>query len=282
MHISVITTCKNRLQHLQATLPLLVGMPDTEVIVVDYGCDEGSGAWAKAQYGAVTVVDVADDPVFNLARARNIGAKAASAAILCFVDADTFMLADISKWVLENFRPNGFYVIERARRDLDGFLLCRREDFERVGGYDEAFRGWGFEDTDLQERLEAVGLERRFIPHNLFSTIEHADSLRQFGPAHDGFRDLPEALALGHLYCVIKRDLRRLSGREPDFDFRRSLMEQIKTLNRTAETRNMTTFTISIDAGVVSLRASPASLARKIDYVFQRFADGEGDGPKFP
>ena len=33
-----------------------------------------------------------------------------------------------------------------------------RADFLRVNGFDEAYRGWGFEDRDLQCRLERVGL----------------------------------------------------------------------------------------------------------------------------
>ena len=38
-----------------------------------------------------------------------------------------------------------------------------RHDFERLNGFDERFVGWGYEDCDLQERLERAGLRVRSL-----------------------------------------------------------------------------------------------------------------------
>lgn len=38
-----------------------------------------------------------------------------------------------------------------------------RHDFERINGFDEQFVGWGFEDCDLQDRLERAGLRVRSL-----------------------------------------------------------------------------------------------------------------------
>ena len=38
-----------------------------------------------------------------------------------------------------------------------------RHDFERVNGFDERFVGWGYEDRDLQDRLERIGLKVRSV-----------------------------------------------------------------------------------------------------------------------
>ena len=52
--MSAIVTCKGRLEHLKQTLPLLMAMPDSEVIVVDYDCPDRSGDWVRAEHpGAV-------------------------------------------------------------------------------------------------------------------------------------------------------------------------------------------------------------------------------------
>ena len=40
-------------------------------------------------------------------------------------------------------------------------LSLSRQDFERVGGFDESFVGWGLEDTDLALRLMAQGVRVR-------------------------------------------------------------------------------------------------------------------------
>ena len=39
-----------------------------------------------------------------------------------------------------------------------------RERVKAVGGFDEEFRGWGFEDNDLALRLQESGLPLRFAP----------------------------------------------------------------------------------------------------------------------
>jgi glycosyltransferase involved in cell wall biosynthesis len=38
-----------------------------------------------------------------------------------------------------------------------------RSDLERINGFDEQFVGWGFEDRDLQQRLEQIGVRTRSI-----------------------------------------------------------------------------------------------------------------------
>ena len=86
--LSLITTCKNRLAHLKQTLPLMLQQSFSEVIVVDYGCEQGTAAWVKENYPKAKVVQVSDDPVFSLAIARNAGAKNASHEFLGFIDAD--------------------------------------------------------------------------------------------------------------------------------------------------------------------------------------------------
>ncbi|MBM4221050.1 MAG: hypothetical protein FJ170_03775, partial [Gammaproteobacteria bacterium] len=74
--LSFITTCKGRLQHLMQTLPKMAAQPGTETIVVDYDCPDNSGDWVAANFPAVRVVRVKDQPIFVASRARNLGAAA--------------------------------------------------------------------------------------------------------------------------------------------------------------------------------------------------------------
>ena len=158
--LSLITTCKNRLPHLKQTLPLMLRQPGAEVIVVDYGCEQGTSAWVKKHHPAAKLVQVNDDPVFCPARARNIGAKSASHEFLCFVDADVMMHFEYWQMARElNQNPNEFYDYPEKRVvELAGFVIVAREHFFKIDGYDEAFRGWGGEDKDLYERLDRIGL----------------------------------------------------------------------------------------------------------------------------
>ena len=56
----------------------------------------------------------------------------------------------------------------RPRLTGNNFSLFRR-DFERVNGFDENFVGWGLEDTDLQRRLQTIGIRFRSILHRSLS-----------------------------------------------------------------------------------------------------------------
>ena len=73
--LSLITTCKNRLPHLKQTLPLMLRQPRAEVIVVDYGCEQGTAAWVQEHHPAAKLVQVNDDPVFCAAQSEKQGCK---------------------------------------------------------------------------------------------------------------------------------------------------------------------------------------------------------------
>ncbi len=59
-----------------------------------------------------------------------------------------------------HLRALGYSLIGHATRPklLGGNLGIAREDYERINGYDENFRGWGCEDDDLRMRLSATGV----------------------------------------------------------------------------------------------------------------------------
>jgi glycosyltransferase involved in cell wall biosynthesis len=246
--LSLITTCKNRLPHLQQSLPLMLRQLGAEVIVVDYGCEQGTAAWVKEHHPEAKLVQVNDDPVFSLARARNMGAKTASCETLCFVDADVSMHLELSKWLELNQKPNEFYLYEdRTELELFGFLIVAREHFFKAGGYGEAFRGWGGEDSDLYERLARAGLSKSSIPRESISSISHGDELRQLGREKGGFSNRQEAWLMHRLYMAIKRDSWQLTGREIELEKRKELLQYIRMKRDEASVEGQNSFEISIN-----------------------------------
>jgi len=270
MFLSIITPCKNRLVHLKQTLPLMRLVENAEVIVVDYGCEQGTGDWIAATYPDVKVVRVDDDPIFHVSRARNSGAAQARADVLCFIDADMFIVGDLSQWVRKNFKTNGFFVIPEIGTSAAGFLLCRKSDFLNVGGYDEALRGWAPEDVDLYERLEFSGVRRGQVPANLFASVDHGDELRQFGDELGAFQDRLSALALGAFYRVVKRDIRNMTAKEPELEFRKQLFDQIKRLDQLARQKGDLSFSLSVNLGSRDLRPTDSACLTALEYRFER------------
>lgn len=224
--ISFVVSSKNRLDHLRRTLPTLIAQPDSNTIVVDYACAQESGAWAAATYPTARVVRVEQATDFNKARASNLGAAQASGQWICFVDADVLLAADFFAVASAQLRPGTFL---RFSAQTPGLVICSREDFRAIGGFDETFVGWGCEDDDLQTRLRLFGLQPQMLPGGLFSIIEHGDEERT---AHHVIADKWLSLRINGMYFQIKTDLARTLGMIslPQDDLRRIYDEVRRTI----------------------------------------------------
>lgn len=265
--LSFITTCKNRLPHLKQTLPLMLQQPHSEVIVVDYGCEQGTAAWVKEHHPAAKLVQVNDDPVFCAARARNMGARNASHKVFCFVDADVLLHLEFGKWLELNEDPNGFYVYPGQKApELAGFLIVAREHFFKVDGYDEAIRGWGGEDKDLCERLARTGLSTSLVPQGSISPISHGDELRQLDKHEGGFGNKQETLSMHQLYRAIKRDSWRLTGQEIELEKRKELLTYITMKREEAVVEGQDAFEISINIPLDSKHNAYLNALRGLSY----------------
>ncbi|MBI3903486.1 MAG: glycosyltransferase family 2 protein [Nitrosomonadales bacterium] len=207
--ISFITTCKGRLHHLQQTLPLLAALENVEVIVVDYACPQGTADWVNQHYPHVRVIRINDDPGFHLGRARNAGAKAATAPWLCFIDADIIIKDGLLAWAMQNLRPEAFFRPQPNDTGLYGSFFCPQAAFRKIAGYDEAIHGWGGEDEDIYHRLRFAGYRDEGYPSALIAAIRHGDEERTtFYAVKDKF----SSLFAYRWYSIMKADLMAASN----------------------------------------------------------------------
>lgn len=90
--ISIVLCTRDRPEHLSAALRslLLVDYPDWEIVVVDNNPFSGMTRRVTAEVGDPRV-SVVDAPVPGLARARNVGARAARHDIIAFTDDDVLV-----------------------------------------------------------------------------------------------------------------------------------------------------------------------------------------------
>lgn len=156
-----VVPCMGRLAELQQTLESLVAQPRASHVLIDYSCPQGSGAWVREHHPEVMVLSVENRSRFNGAAASNLGATLADQdALLCFLPAGVRAAPGLSLELLERHQQGAFLV-----PDAEGWevLACRKVDFDRLGGCDEALLDWGGEVTDLRAALKRNGLlERRF------------------------------------------------------------------------------------------------------------------------
>jgi predicted glycosyltransferase involved in capsule biosynthesis len=208
--VSVIVTCKNRLEHLKQTLPRLCMQKSIEIIVVDYGCLQGTKEWVKNTFHNVKLVFVDDDPIFSLSRARNIGAAYSQGEYLMFSDADIFIEYPIHEWVMNNFKMGEFYTVNpKNDPSLCGTAIINKRDFQKIGGYDEVFRGWGGEDLELYERLKINSVHHKYIDDQKFSAIQHSDNMRLLALEQGGAGSKKKALMTSKLYTKTITDFHK-------------------------------------------------------------------------
>jgi glycosyltransferase involved in cell wall biosynthesis len=128
-----------------------------EVIVVDNNSTDRTAEVARAN-GARVVFE----PVNQISRARNAGARAATAPWLIFLDADTFLPPGLLVRALENLRSGKIggggamlemegviepryqrvvnlwtWLSHKMRWAAGSFIYCRREGFDAIGGFSE-------------------------------------------------------------------------------------------------------------------------------------------------
>ena len=211
--LSIVTCCKGRLEHLKRALPTFVEQVDSEVIVVDYDCPDRTKDWVTSHFPVVRVVTVSDTPILNISRARNLGAKIARAAWLAFCDADQLLTSsfasDLWAWMVPGTFVRTFRSTPSGPVSRPIPLLCEAATFWAVGGYDDAISGWGFEDTELIERLDRCGVRGSLAEEVLVETLPHGNAMRST------FYDHPIGVSavVNYHYATIKRRYFETRGR---------------------------------------------------------------------
>ncbi len=181
---SVVIATHNRARELADCLASLArqSRPDQfEVVVVDNGSQDATPAViAQAAGDRVRGIWVPDP---NRAKARNAGIAAARGRIIIFCDDDTIAP---EHFVAEHVRaqhdephpsvvsgpiinvPDKDALVRPGARHYSRAFFCTcnvsvaKAELEAVGGFDERYDLYGWEDTDVGIRLRARGLARVF------------------------------------------------------------------------------------------------------------------------
>jgi glycosyltransferase involved in cell wall biosynthesis len=209
---SIITLCKDRLEHLRQSLPRALAQPDAETIVVDYDCPAGTAAEVARDFPAARVVKVEDAPLFNMAIGRNLGAAAAHGEWLIFIDADILLAPDFITSLMREIEKKRLFRFGSQKNGVmgtNGTCILHRDDFAAAGGYDEAFEGYGGEDTDLYIRLEMLGLHTLHLDVGMIDVIAHEDDLRV---RHTRYQSKLRHQRLNGAYIIVKSTLLRMLG----------------------------------------------------------------------
>jgi len=108
--------------------------------------------------------------------------KLAECDIVCNIDADNFTGPSFAKYINgcfqsdENIFLSTYSPDKNIQADVLGRICLKKSDFLLLGGYDECMEYYGFEDYDLINRLELLGLKKTLIDRPTFlNAIKHSD-----------------------------------------------------------------------------------------------------------
>src|SRR5262245_12089025 len=195
--VAFVVPAHNEVDQLGPTLAALhgaaravLGEAGYEVVVVDDASTDGSGELARSLGAQVVRVECR-----QIAAVRNAGARATTAPILVFVDADTLInattLGEAMAVLREGAVGGGAMVRLEGRIPFSAkvmlellvamfrlfqftggcFLFCRRDAFVDAGGFDEMF--FAGEEIELAKALKRVGKQRGIARRRRFRIVRH-------------------------------------------------------------------------------------------------------------
>lgn len=209
MRIALVTTCRNRINHLSQTLPKNLADRDSFAnvvyVVLDYGDQQGLGDYIQREHradldaGRLVYYRNADAAKFHMAHAKNQAHRcgiAEGATVLVNVDADNWIGPGFPAYVARRFNHaeeerEAIFLGTRANHRGPGDLVKVKtppgcfgrigvtvDAFRQAGGYDEIFAGWSPDDKDFAARVGNLGYGWRQIRPCYLAAIRHGGGLR--------------------------------------------------------------------------------------------------------
>lgn len=188
MKISFCIPCMNRIEHLQQTLPYNINLikkyNNVELSLVNYDSKDNMHEYVITTFKEeidnkiLKYTKVENRDFFCSKKSKNIAHKYSTGDILVNLDADNFLTDSVIKEIIKNFNENKNYLFHCGYNE--GFIVISRENFFKLGGYNEKMKDWGFEDVDLVQRAYYLlgGLTFKYLSDELVNRIEHSDELR--------------------------------------------------------------------------------------------------------
>lgn len=178
--ISIVTACMNRNNNLKQALKSWLEISEIhEIVIVDWNSSQNVFDDLDGEFllEKVKIIQVANVSQWVLSLAYNLGVQHATGDIILKLDADIILDSDFfSQHIIEKgqfLRGNAHAAENDNERFLNGICMFFKTDFEKVNGYNEAIRQYGFDDDDLYNRFEAIGLNSDYIKKSFVYHIPH-------------------------------------------------------------------------------------------------------------
>lgn len=185
--VSIVCACMNRADILNINIRSWLHFKEiAEIIIVDWSSEQSLGHLKNIDE-RIKIIRVCGEHYFNIAKAYNIAIDHATYPFILKMDVD-YMLNPYYNFFAEHPKPDcgNFYAGDWTKnpddntlRYLAGCCYVSRSDIINVGGYNENFEGYGFDDGDLYNRLIRHGLVKYDLTYNhCILHVPHANAER--------------------------------------------------------------------------------------------------------
>jgi len=185
---SIVTACMNRNDNLAKVIPSWLALDVNEIVVVDWGSSiPVRETLASIQDNRVTIIEV-PAATWCLTAAFNVGLQFASGERIYKVDSD--IVFDKNFLVKNPFTRSEFirgHWKEASdaglaeQKFVNGTFGAFRADLISIGFYNEKITTYGWDDTDLYQRLTGLGRCGKSILLESIHHTEHDDDARLGG-----------------------------------------------------------------------------------------------------
>ena len=196
--ISFCITCRDRAFHIKQTLEKNIidnlDYDNLEFVLLDYNSEDDLQEFVFSKLkkyidsGILKYYKTNLPTSFNMANAKNNAHYLAIGDIVCNLDADNYTGKDFAFYINyvcnKNEHPIGsskeknLVNILLDDGDFGGRIFMFKRDFLSLGGYDESFVYWGFDDNDIYNRAVRYGLKSVGIPLCFLRAIRHKNNIR--------------------------------------------------------------------------------------------------------
>jgi len=187
-NVSLIVGVMNRFESLVKSLESWLNLPEiTQIIIVDWNSTKKIAKELTKnnfQNKKINIIRVDNTGNWILTLALNLAFQYVTNPLLLKVDADTIIESNFfEKHPLKStdlFFYSGNWKNARNSNEthLNGVVFLPSCQFENVGGYNEYIRTYGWDDTDLYERLQNENMKKLDIDIDTIKHIPHSDKRR--------------------------------------------------------------------------------------------------------
>lgn len=216
--VTVIVGCHNRLTQLMTSLPSWLRHSEIkEIVIIDWESDGANIGTVIQPWMLKHVAVITPVPKVRVIRIEDVGHRWILSLALNFavfnaeietplvlkLDCDTCLHDNFFKQHALQEKNKEFWAgnWKEARNEnethLNGIVFASLTALKAIGGYNEHIRTYGWDDSDLYERLVKSGYTRRTLRYDVLEHAKHDDSMRS----------QPSELMLGSIKLEILKNM---------------------------------------------------------------------------